>query len=491
MKTLRFLVTLLLVTLCTGFYSCDKELEVAPQESMNDENLLNKTDKVFAEYLKDYSNIKCRAYSKGESSVILSGIKNNHLWYSEFDATTKNERMTWEDIEETDTIQQLYKGYGEYETLHVKYAMLNYYKETSTGNIVTFDIGRRQTIFTSKKKSKRTQLHYDSTGIPNDWYSESIFIGDCCYSHEGDTIYITRETPKFNNGKIDAELISYEEGIRLSDNTISRYSYKETKSMWNTLITPPFDITPDVKRNYTLLDKITNVWEYKGEVIFYDGTKKDFTFKINIDNGKLVTDEIKVTGLSINSLTVEIKQGETFKLTATVQPENATNKRVTWISSNVSIASVNQDGLITANSTGETNITVTTEDGKFTATAIVTVTKNEGSEDDKITLANLKGTWDMTKCYGWEYNDKGVKEDWTEDVTGEYIFFEDVDGNGGYNNGYKTYYFASSINGNKLILRNSDWLDGKDVTITKLTSTELHITATDKVSEENYEMKRR
>lgn len=491
MSKFRLLTISLLVTLCTGFYSCEKDLEKQPENVQTPENVWNETDKIFADYIKDYSSIKCKAYLKGESSVILSGIKNKHLWFSEFDTSTKKERMAWEDIEETDTIQQLYKGYGEYETLHVKYAMLNYYKETITGNIVTFDIGRRQTIFTSKKKSKRTLLQYNNTGIPNDWYSESVFIGDCCYSHEGDTIYLAKVEPKFENGKIDAELISYEEGVKLDGSHISKYSYKDAKSIWDTNITPPFAITPDAKRNYTLLNQTTNVWEYKCEVTFYDGTKKDFLFKINIENGKMITDEIKVTGISINKLTVDIKQGETFQLVATVQPENATNKKITWSSSNASVVSVGQDGLITANSIGTVNITVTTEDGNFTATAIVTVTKSESSDDDKMALAKLKGTWDMTKCYGWEYNDKGVKEDWEEDVKGEYIFFEDVDGNGGYNDGYKTYYFASSINGNKLVLRNSDWLEGKDVTITKLTSTELHITATDKVSEENYEMKRR
>ena len=106
----------------------------------------------------------------------------------------------------------------------------------------------------------------------------------------------------------------------------------------------------------------------------------------------------------------------------------------------------------------------------------------------KISLANLQGTWDMIKCYGWEYDDNNQKENWTEDVSGEYIFFEDTDGNGGYSDGSHTYYFASSINGNKLILRDSGWLAGKSITITKLTKTELHITATDENSEENYEM---
>ena len=119
------------------------------------------------------------------------------------------------------------------------------------------------------------------------------------------------------------------------------------------------------------------------------------------------------------------------------------------------------------------------------------------SDDDEeensveISLANLQGTWDMIKCYGWEYDDNNQKENWTEDVSGEYIFFEDTDGNGGYSDGSHTYYFASSINGNKLILRDSGWLVGKSITITKLTKTELHITATDENSEENYEMIKR
>ena len=119
------------------------------------------------------------------------------------------------------------------------------------------------------------------------------------------------------------------------------------------------------------------------------------------------------------------------------------------------------------------------------------------SDDDEeensveISLANLQGTWDMIKCYGWEYDDNNQKENWTEDVSGEYIFFEDTDGNGGYSDGSHTYYFASSINGNKLILRDSGWLAGKSITITKLTKTELHITATDENSEENYEMIKR
>ena len=73
------------------------------------------------------------------------------------------------------------------------------------------------------------------------------------------------------------------------------------------------------------------------------------------------------------------------------------------------------------------------------------------SDDDEeensveISLANLQGTWDMIKCYGWEYDDNNQKENWTEDVSGEYIFFEDTDGNGGYRHYFNSYHFRRQI----------------------------------------------
>ena len=333
----------------------------------------NKTDKVFAEYIKDYSNIKCRTYWGGGSSIILSGIKNKHLWFSEFDTATKKSKLEWIDIEETDTIQKIYKGYGEYITFYIRTVLPVYYKQTSTGSIATLNFtGRLQTIFTSNGKTKRTQLQNDyQKNVPaNNWYSESVFIDNCCYSHEGDTIYIAKQTPNFHNGEINAELISYEEGITFSGTYISKYNYKDAKSVWGVNITSPFDIPSDAKRNYTILNNSTNIWEYKVDVTFYDGTKKDFIFKINIDNGKIIAD---VTGVTLNETEKELDLNETFQLLATISPVNATNKNIVWSSSNEKVATVNKNGLITAKSIGEAIITVTTEEGNFTASSKVTV----------------------------------------------------------------------------------------------------------------------
>ncbi|MCL2041345.1 MAG: Ig-like domain-containing protein [Bacteroidales bacterium] len=93
-----------------------------------------------------------------------------------------------------------------------------------------------------------------------------------------------------------------------------------------------------------------------------------------------VTDKIAVTGVELNIHTLPLAKDETCPLIATVLPENATNKNVTWESSDETIATVDENGVVTAIAEGETNITVTTEDGNYTDVCIVTVTEDVGIE---------------------------------------------------------------------------------------------------------------
>lgn len=82
---------------------------------------------------------------------------------------------------------------------------------------------------------------------------------------------------------------------------------------------------------------------------------------------------IPVTGVTVTpSATVAL--GATASLTATVQPNNATNKAVTWNSSNSNVASVSSTGLVTGVAEGAATITVATVDGDRTATSAITVT---------------------------------------------------------------------------------------------------------------------
>lgn len=80
------------------------------------------------------------------------------------------------------------------------------------------------------------------------------------------------------------------------------------------------------------------------------------------------------SSVSVSPATASIEVGETVQLTETVLPSNATDKSVTWQSSNTAVATVGADGLVTGVSAGSATITVTTVDGGFTATCAVTVT---------------------------------------------------------------------------------------------------------------------
>lgn len=85
-------------------------------------------------------------------------------------------------------------------------------------------------------------------------------------------------------------------------------------------------------------------------------------------------EDVHPTSVTLDHNTASLEEGETIQLTETVLPSNATNKSVTWSSSNTSVATVS-GGLVTAVSAGSATITVTTVDGGKTATCAVTVTQ--------------------------------------------------------------------------------------------------------------------
>lgn len=94
-----------------------------------------------------------------------------------------------------------------------------------------------------------------------------------------------------------------------------------------------------------------------------------------------------VTGVSLSesSLTLDVSATET--LVATVAPLNATNKAVSWSVDYSSIATISQEGLVTAYSSGDAIVTVTTDDGGFTSSCSVHV--NTVSQPDNVTSVSL------------------------------------------------------------------------------------------------------
>lgn len=96
--------------------------------------------------------------------------------------------------------------------------------------------------------------------------------------------------------------------------------------------------------------------------------------EFNIDKIEIKIGLIPVTSVSMTPTSASITVGGTRQLTATVAPSNATNKNVTWSSSNTGVATVNSTGLVTAIAVGTATITVTTVNGAKTATSVITVT---------------------------------------------------------------------------------------------------------------------
>ena len=115
-----------------------------------------------------------------------------------------------------------------------------------------------------------------------------------------------------------------------------------------------------------------------------EGKTAECTVKVN---------PVKVTGVTLDKTTLEFTMGDAGQtLTATVLPDKATNKKVTWTSSKPEVATV-KDGMVTAVGVGTAKITVTTEDEGKTATCTVTVNpvKVTGVTLDKETLAFTMG----------------------------------------------------------------------------------------------------
>ena len=127
----------------------------------------------------------------------------------------------------------------------------------------------------------------------------------------------------------------------------------------------------DSDGKFSLTLKIGDSWE-EGEYTVYvgEGTNTaQATFHV-----KTTTGIVPVEKVFLNKSELTLAVGQTEQLIATIEPENATNKNVSWSSSNEEVATVDEDGTVRAVGAGTATITVTTEDGGHTATCTVTVT---------------------------------------------------------------------------------------------------------------------
>ena len=289
MKAFRLLTTSLLVAVCVGFGSCEEELEEVPVEE------LYSNGDSFSTYGLNIKDYECRGSYYWGNINHFSGLKNNHLWISSYDRTTKEKLWEWTDSRTFDRKRTVHLGYGEYKDIEI--SSITTYGACAKNNIFVASVS-----YSGESYSEYNILFQTATGNLKemkdakqsyvvDWYKESVFVGNCCYNDMGDTIYVS----PFPNGTIGGVPISYEEAISVSINygykpqyiLASRDNCKSGQTVWNTEYELPFEVLSDTQKEYTLLDSSTNIWKYNLHLLYYSGEQRDYTFYLNIDNGTI------------------------------------------------------------------------------------------------------------------------------------------------------------------------------------------------------------
>ena len=140
--------------------------------------------------------------------------------------------------------------------------------------------------------------------------------------------------------------------------------------------------------------------------------------------------EIPVTGIVLSHRFLDLTEGETAQLTVTIEPADATDRSISWESSDEDIATVGADGTVRAIAAGTSVITVTTTDGGFTAECLVNVkaaapqectdiaySETFASSLGEFSVVNEKGTndWYWNSKFGCAYMNgysSGENSDW-------------------------------------------------------------------------------
>lgn len=157
--------------------------------------------------------------------------------------------------------------------------------------------------------------------------------------------------------------------------------------------------------------KFTELMASDGDMDKAEGAAEASTNPISFNIAKTVTPPptVAVTNVKIEATKTTIKVGETTILQAVVEPTTATNKKVTWSSSDDKVATIDSNGQVKGIKEGEATITATTEDGNKTATLKITIekkdetagdnkdNKDDGQKKDELVIEDDKNKQDEVK----------------------------------------------------------------------------------------------
>lgn len=221
-----------------------------------------------------------------------------------------------------------------------------------------------------------------------------------------------------NSGKVDSNINS-SLGV-----TLDEADFTEAEKLVTISHRSPFTLNGNVKIA-TFQCKVNNNAKGTVQVGLKDVEFTDEEIEVVADsnilkNYKKTTIIVLPTAISLNKTSLNLDAGKNEKLVATVSPEDATDKKVTWESSNNSVAKVTSDGTVSAVSKGTAKITAKTSNGKTTTCDVtvkqpitgITLNKKslelERGEKTKVTATILPSNADGDKTVKWSSNKTSV-----------------------------------------------------------------------------------
>ena len=167
---------------------------------------------------------------------------------------------------------------------------------------------------------------------------------------------------------------TYRLTVRFSSNYWEGYSYENSMNFaYSTrpsgaVDAPAVDVTFKINGKTTTIDLYTSG---AGISEWDDNDIREMLVQTEVEIPK-----VAVSGITLNNSTLSLTTGQNFTLQAMLSPSNATNKEVTWESSDAGVAAVSKDGVVTAKKAGKATIVAKAADesGKY-ASCVVTVTE--------------------------------------------------------------------------------------------------------------------
>lgn len=289
MNVIRLIATILLVVLC--FMSCSKESEELPPNSTSQEG------NIYEEYgITDYKNIDLLEHNLAN----FSGLRDGKLWLASFNPEDKTPIINWTDNKSFNKNRKIHKGYGEYEDVTIQGIMLSYvvpFGKDFASSITYrygeyYDYHKSFNVLLFKQGTMTKEVMVDYPDLQQ-WYDKSVVNDNCCYSLNGDTIFVAKNG-FYIIGSESTDVISYKEAIYtdytdLEDGTFSigKMNFETRKDVWKRKILELSNEPSNAKMVVTITDKSTNIWSYSVDVTYYDGSKKTVKFKVNIDDGTI------------------------------------------------------------------------------------------------------------------------------------------------------------------------------------------------------------